>query len=71
MISVSQIRFTPAGERRLERAQKLGREGLGRDLPLSELTTDDGRTCRVYLVGPVEEGGPDERLAEYQITIGF
>jgi hypothetical protein len=33
--------------------------------------TDDGVTVHVYLVGPVNEGGRDERLANYDIKIGF
>ena len=33
--------------------------------------TDDGVTVHVYLVGPVNEGGRDERLAYYDIKIGF
>jgi hypothetical protein len=28
-------------------------------------------SVRVYLVGPVNEGGRDERLAFYDIKVGF
>jgi hypothetical protein len=42
-----------------------------KSLPLREVSTDDGVTVRVYFVGPVRGGGRDERLAYYDIQVGF
>jgi len=52
-------------------AERRGEHGLGRSLPLRDLSTDDGVTVRVYLVGPVRQGARDERLAYYDIKVGF
>ena len=38
---------------------------------LLPLSTEDGATTTVYLLGPIEPGGKDERLAEYEIRLGF
>ena len=35
------------------------------------VSSDDSVTVRVYLVGPVREGSRDERLAYYDIQVGF
>ncbi len=70
MISVSGLRLLPAGERRVELAAERGEKRFG-TLPLCELSTEDGATTRVYLVGPVAPGGRDGRLDEYEIRVGF
>ena len=71
VISVSGLTLLAAGEQGLLEAEQRGEKGLGKSLPLREVSTDDGVTVRVYLVGPVREGGRDERLAYYDIQIGF
>ncbi len=38
---------------------------------LLPLSTEGGTTTTVHLVGPIEPGGKDERLAEYEIRVGF
>ncbi len=38
---------------------------------LLPLSTEDGATTAVYLVGHIAPGGKDERLAEYEIRVGF
>ena len=70
MISFFGLRLLPAGERRVRLAAERGEERFG-TLPLRELSTQDGATTKVYFVGPVEQGGKDERLAEYEIRVGF
>ena len=52
-------------------AEGRGEKGFGKSLPLREVSTDDGVTVRVHFVGPVREGGRDERLAYYDIKVGF
>ena len=71
VISVSGLTLLPAGEQRLLEAERRGEKGFGKSLPLLEVSTDDGVTVRVYLVGPVRERGRDERLACYDIQVGF
>jgi hypothetical protein len=71
VISVSGLMLLPAVEQRLLQAERRGETGFGKSLPLREISTDDGVTARVYLVGPVREGGRDERLAYYDIQVGF
>jgi hypothetical protein len=71
VISASGLTLLPAGEERLLEAERRGENGFGKSLPLREVSTDDGVTVRVYLVGPVGEGGRDERLAYYDIQVGF
>jgi len=71
VISVSGLRLLPAGQERLLAAQNRGEKGFGKSLPLHEVSTDDGVTVRVHFVGPVREGGRDERLAYYDIKVGF
>jgi hypothetical protein len=69
VISVSDLTLLPAGEHRLLEAERRGESGFGRALPLREITTDDGITMRVHFVGPVRDGGRDERLAYYEIKV--
>jgi hypothetical protein len=71
VISITFLTLLPAGKDRLEEASRRGEGGFGRSLPLRELSTDDGVTVRVYLIGPVREGERDERLAYYEIQVGF
>ena len=71
MISVSEVRLTEAGQRRAKIARTLGYHGLGKHLPLRELTVESDTTTKVYFVGPVERAqGPQERLGQYEITVG-
>jgi hypothetical protein len=71
VISVSDLTLLPAGEERLLEAERRGESGFGRALPLREITTDDGVTMQIHVVGPVRDGGRDERLAYYDITVCF
>jgi hypothetical protein len=71
VISVSDLTLLPAGEDRLLEAERHGEHGFGRALPRREISTDDGVTVRVHFVGPVRDGGRDERLAYYDITVGL
>jgi hypothetical protein len=69
VISVSDLTLLPAGEERLFAAKRRDESGFGRALPLHEISTDDGVTVRVHFVGPVRDGGRDERLAYYDIKV--
>jgi hypothetical protein len=71
VVGVSELTLLPAGEERLLEAERRGEEAFGKSLPLREMSTDDGTTVRVYFIGPVREAGRDERLAFYEIKIGF
>ena len=57
------FRILPAGAERLER----GRDG---DLPLRWLDVTRGEKTLSVAVGPVDYGGPDEELWEFEVSIG-
>lgn len=63
------VRFLPAGEERISRAEARELPGDDPDLPVRWLTvTRDGQTLSVA-VGPVDYGGPEEELWEYELEI--
>jgi hypothetical protein len=71
VISVSDLTLLPAGEERLLEAERRGESGFGRALPFREICAHEGVTVRVHFVGPVRDGGRDERFAYYDIKVCF
>lgn len=59
-------RLTPEGQERRRLAAERGEEGLGL-LPMREVQVEDRGRILVFLMGPVETGGRDTLLGEYEI----
>jgi hypothetical protein len=64
------VRLTPAGEERARLAAEHGAKVLGKHLPIRKLSVEQSGRSRTYFIGPVLEGGPDERLAWVEIGMG-
>ena len=65
-----QVELTAAGYERARLAQDRGEKSLlGSQLPIRKLSVEDNGLRRVYLIGPVRQGGKDKRLARIQVGI--
>jgi hypothetical protein len=63
------LRLTTAGRERARLAKERGEDSvLGTSLPLRSLDVEEKGRHRTYWIGPVREGGPDERLAWFEIA---
>ncbi len=64
------VKLTPAGHERAQLASELGEKSvLGKHLPIRKLLVEDNGLRRTYFIGPVRQGGPDERLAKIEVGI--